>query len=201
MILNTHFLVESTSILFSGVYMNPIKLSDVKVAADLYYASDKYDLKDIQKIACKFMVENCSPKNCYFLFRIAETLTLPVLAMSCRQTFSYVAYEALKYAFDESPDDDLLAKLIGCSDLDITCDFDLYIALQFMVETKLLDKHSECLKHIRFLTMKENAVLHCDLLSHAEKCAVIENIQARKSKKEPLIPMPPHLSKETALRR
>lgn len=183
--------------------MNPIKFDryDVKTAADLYYAGEKYDINDIRKIAREFMIERCNSLNAYFLFGKAKTFSLPDLEKVCREMFARRPYQGLAFTFDESLDDDLLSELIGSHDLCLIKDFDLYMALQVMVETKKLERYSKCLKQIRFLTMETGEILHCDLLSHEERCAVLENIEARKQNTVPMIPMPPNLSKNTELRK
>lgn len=177
----------------------------MKVAVDLYYAAHKYDIKDIAAISSKFLVKVCCPANSYYLYEKAmpfhfQCYRMSDLRFTCIDKFEEDPYGALVGVFEESPKDEILSKLLDSNYLAVVNEFDIYIALQIMVETKVMQEYSKCLSQIRFLTMDTRAILQCDLLTHEEKYAVIDNIEARKLNKDPMISMPPNLSGETELR-
>lgn len=169
----------------------------VQVYADLYYAAEKYDIKDIREICKKFMIDHCDIGNTHFLLGKAKLFNLPVLEAICKTTFANNTYMTLLSHLKLNLDDEILSEFYALEALSIFGEYDLYIALEAVVDNETLPCHIKCLGKIRFLTMKIKDVLTCNLLSAEDKCAVIANIEALKHRETATISMPAYLSKET----
>lgn len=166
-------------------------------AADLYYAAEKYDIQDIRDISFKFMIENCHEANTHLLLKTAKSFNLADLEATCISFFSKHTYYVLSRHLVLNVNDEVLSEFLSLESLSIQYEYELYVALEIMVRSKRLSIYSKSLSQIRFLTMKSDDILSCDLLSVEEKCTVIANIEVLKHHKSAMVPMPSHLSTET----
>uniref|UniRef100_A0A336MMT5 CSON002444 protein n=1 Tax=Culicoides sonorensis TaxID=179676 RepID=A0A336MMT5_CULSO len=187
-------------LLLSGIYLKEInfKNNDVKVAADLYNAAEKYDIQNIRDICVRFMLKKCLSPYINFIYNFARVFDLELLQDTCENKFRDKTYAVCsEFLKTKSLKDDILVEFLGLEDLFIKSEFDLYMTVEILVETKRLSSYSKSLSQIRFLSMDMQKVLSCDLLSFEEKCRVLSNIDGKRNYVEPIMQMPEHLSKET----
>uniref|UniRef100_A0A336MWU7 CSON002446 protein n=1 Tax=Culicoides sonorensis TaxID=179676 RepID=A0A336MWU7_CULSO len=189
-------------ILLNGIYLIPISIkeSDVHLAADLYYAAEKYDIEDIRNLSSNFMIKNCHAGNVHLLFQKAKMFNLTELEKTCKNYFAQNTYAVLASHIGLLVKDDTLSELFALENLRIKYEFELYLALQVMSERNIIDDHSKCLKQIRFLTMDTRTVLLCDLIDSEDKCSIISNIEALKYHERSILEMPSDISTETKSR-
>lgn len=182
--------------------MNKISLdvgatNGMENAIGLYYAAEKYDIADICDIAYKFMMENCNESNLYMLFKMAKAFNLANLEARCLSFLQENTYNVLLYFLGiNNLNDDVLSEFMVPESLSVKHEYELYIALEIMVQSEKLSSYSQCLALIRFLEMDSENIMNCDLLSVEEKFAVIANIEVLKHHEVPIVPMSSHLSKE-----
>lgn len=172
----------------------------IENAADLCNAAEKYDIQDILEISKKFMIEHCHEGNNHFLLKTAKMFNLPDLEKTCKTCFMKQTYKVLSFHFNLTMNDETLSELFALKTLSIENEFELYLALEIMVQSKKLSNYSKCLSKIRFLTMETRDVLICNLLSPQEKNAVAANIEAINHQEVAMLPMPSRVSTETKSR-
>lgn len=147
----------------SGIYLNAIHLQikDDEAAqtyADLYYAAEKYDINDIRELCKHFMIVHCHQKNIRLLLKTAKLYNFPELETKCKKIFADTTYTYLtmnSYIRLEF-DDEIFSEFLSLEQLSVWQEFDLYIALEAMVDNKDLPTHLKCLSKIRFLTMESD---------------------------------------------
>lgn len=163
---------------------------------DLYYAAEKYDIKDIRELSKKFIIDNCHDGNTHLLLEKAKLFNLPDLEAKCKDVFQNETYYVLASHISLYVNGRYFHECFDLEYLAVKTEFDLYMFLQALVDNQILLDYSKFLSKIRFLTINTIDVLSCELLSDKEKIAVISNIEAKKFQKTPKYPMPGHLSAE-----
>lgn len=188
--------------IFSGIYLKEITFDKVGQAADLYYAAEKYDIGDIRNISKKFMLDNCHVGNMYYLLSKAKLFNFPDLEMKCKAIFMEQTYEALTVCLLGRNNYKVLSEFFSLENLSIlSCEYELYLTLETMVQSKKLLDYSNSLSKIRFLTMETKDILTCDLLTDKEKVRVVGNIEVLKHRETAVLSMPLHLSTKTNARK
>lgn len=192
---------EVFQLLINGIYLqkiNPKPQSPQtflnEVYAELYYAAEKYDIEDIREISKKFLINDCSSANVHWMLTKAKLFNIIDLETKCMAIFKDNTYKVLSIHIQLILDDEILSNFFDLHNLEIAQEYDLYVALEVMVDIHSLQNYSKCLRKIRFLTMDTKDIILCKLLTSDEKVAIISNIEARKSKEQPEVPMPSHLS-------
>lgn len=182
--------------------MNEVPIQRIETAADLYYAAEKYDIEDICQIALQYMMNRCDNGNIHYLLTKSLLFELPELEAATKIVFSRETYSALSLwiAHSVTISDNIFAEFIALDKLCICDEFDLYFALETLVDLGRLPQCFTSISQIRFLTMNTRNILNCDMLSDTEKCAVIAKVEALKDQEPSLVEVPAQLSTKITAR-
>lgn len=78
--------------LIDGIYMKPINMTSIDEAIELYHAAEMYDLDDLKNISKKFMIDNLTIGNCFYLFQNAKLFGITEVAKKCIKYFKQGGY-------------------------------------------------------------------------------------------------------------